>query len=129
VAFAPYDVGMPWPELKDSYTDTILKKLGELFPGIRERFTFIEGATPLALEKYSRNTNGAMYGWENTPQQSHARRLPNSTPIEGLYLASAWAQPSSGTIGVMQSGFQTAQIILGYGDKNDFLHSLGFDAR
>jgi prolycopene isomerase len=128
VALAPSVLDTPWPELKDRWTEAIVDVLEGQFPGIRDRLTFLEGATPLALEKYSLNRGGAMYGWENVPTQSHARRLPNTTPIEGLYLASAWTQPGSGTIAAMQSGFQTAQIVLGYRDKLEFLRAVGIEA-
>ncbi len=69
-----------------------------------------------------------MYGWENSPTQVHSRRPANRTPLDGLYVAGAWAQPGSGTIATMQSGFQTAQAILGYEDRNAFLAAIGYDA-
>jgi phytoene dehydrogenase-like protein len=128
VALAAYDVGRPWHELKDEYTERILREVESVFPGMSAGLTFSEGATPLALHKYSLNRDGAMYGWENSPAQSFARRLANRTPIPGLYLSSAWAQPGSGTVAVMQSGFQTAQIILGHETQDDFLRSLGYPA-
>jgi prolycopene isomerase len=127
VALAPYALDRPWSELKERWLELILGELAKLVPGLRDRLTFTEAATPLALERYSLNRDGAMYGWENSPGQSHARRLANVTPVEGLYLAGAWAQPGSGTVAVMQSGFQTAQLILGHASKADFLRSLGFE--
>jgi prolycopene isomerase len=126
VGFVPYDLGTDWSDVRERYTETVLDELERLYPGIRDQLTFVESATPYALEKYSLNSSGAIYGWENNVRQAHARRLGNQTPVEGLYLASAWAQPGSGTIAVMQSGFQTAQIIMGHADKNEFLSSLGF---
>jgi prolycopene isomerase len=127
VTFMPFDVGKPWTEVKEEYTEMILADIDRVFPGFREGLTFAESATPLALHKYSLNQSGAMYGWENNPFQTHSRRPRNQTPLEGLYLAGAWAQPGSGTINAMQSGFQTAQIILGFRDKDDFLRSLGYE--
>lgn len=128
VALMPYDVGRPWQELKEEYTARMVDEIERVFPGYKEGLIFAEGATPLALGKYSLARNGAMYGWENNPRQTHSRRPANQTPIDGLYLAGAWTQPGSGTINTMQSGFQTAQIILGYTDKDEFLRALGYDA-
>ena len=128
VAFMPFDVGRPWRELKESYMEQFLDDIDGLFPGFRDGLTFAEGATPQALYGYSLNQNGAMYGWENSPAQVHSRRPGNSTPVEGLYAAGAWTQPGSGTIATMQSGFQTAQAILGYEDRDRFLTALGYDA-
>jgi prolycopene isomerase len=76
------------------------------------------------MERYSMNRQGAMYGWENTVHQQGSRRPQNKTPIEGLYLASAWTQPGSGTINAMYSGVATAQMILGYSDKDQFFREL-----
>jgi prolycopene isomerase len=39
--------------------------------------------------------------------------LPNQTPIDGLYLAGHWTQPGGGIYGVIVSGVQTAQTVLG----------------
>jgi prolycopene isomerase len=127
IAFMPFDVGQPWRELKERYTEQFLDDIDGLFPGFRDGLTFAEGATPQALFGYSLNQKGAMYGWENSPNQVHSRRPGNSTPIEGLYVAGAWTQPGSGTIATMQSGFQTAQAILGYADRDEFLAALGYD--
>ena len=69
-----------------------------------------------------------MYGWENTPAQVHSRRPANRTPLDGLFVAGAWTQPGSGTIATIQSGFQTAQQILGYADRGEFLSALGYDS-
>jgi phytoene dehydrogenase-like protein len=127
VALMRFDVGRPWSELKERYTEDFLDIIDGLFPGFRDGLTFAEGATPEALYRYSLNQNGAMYGWENHPGQAHGRRPPNRTPLEGLYIAGAWSQPGSGTIAAMQSGFQTAQMILGYADKDEFLTAVGYD--
>ncbi len=128
VALMPYEIDRPWPEVKEEYTARMVDEIERVFPGFKSGLIFAEGATPQALGKYSLARNGAMYGWENNPRQTHSRRPSNRTPIEGLYLAGAWSQPGSGTINTMQSGFQTAQIILGYADRDEFLRELGYDA-
>lgn len=127
VALMPFDVGQPWPELKERYTELFLDQIDSLFPGFRDGLTLAEGATPLALYGYSLNQNGSMYGWENNPHQVHSRRPSNRSSVDGLYFAGAWSQPGSGTINVMQSGFQTALMILGYTDDEEFLRALGYD--
>jgi prolycopene isomerase len=124
LAVMPFDIGMPWSKAKERYTEAILQQIEAVFPGIRDHITFIEAATPLALEQYSWNRCGAMYGWENSPGQTGARRPANKTPLEGLYLASAWSRPGSGSINAIFAGFQTAQMILAYADRNEFLRSL-----
>ncbi|MFZ5571814.1 MAG: hypothetical protein ACOZF0_15545 [Thermodesulfobacteriota bacterium] len=39
-------------------------------------------------------------------------RIKNRTPIEGLYLASAWGYPGGGYEGVMRSGLETFRMIV-----------------
>ena len=125
-AVVPYDIGEPWDEARDRYTELLIDQVEAVAPDFREGITFVEGATPRALERFSLNRDGAIYGWENTADQSLSKRLPNATPIDGLFLASAWSQPGCGTIAVMQGGFQVAQQILGYSDQRDFLKDLGY---
>ena len=86
------------------------------FPGLGEHTLMMEGATPRTMERYTLNLTGAIYGWEVSPQQVGRNRLGHKTPIEGLYLSGHWTQPGGGIYGVVVSGIQTAQIILGYKD-------------
>lgn len=113
-AVAPYDIGKPWSEEKDRWTDFLLDEMDIVLPGFRNGLTFVEGATPLAMERYSLNQRGALYGWANTPQQTGSRRLSNKSPLPGLFLAGHWAQPGTGSMGCVYSGVRTSQMILGY---------------
>lgn len=113
-AVAPFDLGRPWSEEKDRWTEMILDEMDGVLPGLRDGLTFVEGATPLAMERYSRNQRGALYGWANTPNQTGSRRLSNKTPLPGLFLAGHWAQPGTGSMGCIYSGVRTSQMILGH---------------
>jgi phytoene dehydrogenase-like protein len=124
LALMAYDIGVPWSEAKERYVEVLLDEAEEVFPGFRSGLQYIEGSTPLALERYSLNRNGAIYGWENNSSQTASRRLSNQTPVEGLYLGSAWAQPGSGSIAAMHSGVQAAQIILGYPEHKQLLQAV-----
>ena len=53
---------------------------------------------------------GIPYGWNFTPEQWE--RLPNRTPIDGLYLAGSWTFPSHGVAGAQVSGHQAARLIM-----------------
>jgi phytoene dehydrogenase-like protein len=56
---------------------------------------------------------GPIYGWATTPRQIGVRRLPQETPVVGLFLAGHWAQPAHGLVPVMMSGIRVARIVLG----------------
>lgn len=124
MTFVPFDIGVPWTEAKQRYTDMLLHEIDRQFPGFRDHTTFAETATPRAMQWYSLSYQGAIYGWDNTPQQSANRRLSPVTPIAGLYLSGHWTQPGTGSSGVIYSGMQTAQIALECGDMDDFLRAL-----
>jgi phytoene desaturase len=112
MAFAPFEIGEPWADARDRYGELLLGELETIFPGFREALTFSEVATPLAMERYSLNQAGAVYGWENTPAQAGIKRLGHFTPVQGLFLSGHWTQPGTGSLGVIYSGLQTAQMIL-----------------
>ena len=63
-------------------------------------------ATPLTNLRYTSNYRGAIYGWDQTLDNSMPRRLAQTTPVKNLYLASAWTQPGGGYSGVIYSGIQ-----------------------
>jgi prolycopene isomerase len=112
-AVAPYDLGKPWNDEKDRWTEMLLDEMDGVLPGFRDGLSFVEGATPLAMERYSLNQRGALYGWANTPGQTGSRRLSNKTPLPGLFLAGHWTQPGTGSTGCIYSGLRTSQLILG----------------
>jgi prolycopene isomerase len=112
-AVAPYDIGRPWNDEKERWTEMLLDEMETILPGLRAGLTFVEGATPLAMERYSLNQRGALYGWANTPQQTGSRRLSNKTPLPGLFLSGHWTQPGTGSMGCIYSGVRVAQMILG----------------
>ena len=109
----PYEVGAPWKQEKARYSELIMKELEKVFPGLGEHTTFIEGASPRTMERYTLNLTGAVYGWEVTPDQVGPGRMARETPIRGLYLSGHWTQPGGGVYGVVVSGVLTAQAILG----------------
>jgi phytoene dehydrogenase-like protein len=111
-ALAPYDIGEPWGERKAAYTDELLAACERAYPGFRDSLTFSEAATPLVLERYTGNLQGACYGWEISPEQVGSQRASHDTPVPGLYLAGHWAPEGAGSFRTMTSGINTAQLVL-----------------
>jgi prolycopene isomerase len=111
-AIAAHDIGRPWEEHRDAYCELLLELAERAIPGLRKRIQFLETATPVTLERFTSNSGGAIYGWEQTPLQSGTRRLPHVTPIEGLLLSGHWTLPGSGSTRSFASGVHTAGIVL-----------------
>jgi prolycopene isomerase len=122
---APYELGTPWEEAKEGYTEVLLDQLNAMFPGVRDRMTYLEVATPLTLERYLHDFQGAIYGWSNTPGQATTQRPSHVTPINGLFLSGHWTQPGTGSFRVIYSGLQTSQIMMDVRDFGQFLGMLG----
>ena len=63
---------------------------GTLMPGLRDAIEVKEIGTPLTNLRYTGNYRGGIYGWDQTLDNSMPNRLPQTTPIDNLFLSSAW---------------------------------------
>lgn len=122
-SLAPYDIGRPWEDQVESYTEQVIDAYEPAFPGLRESITFTDTATPLTLERYCLNRRGAAYGWENTPAQTGGKRSPHQAPVSGVFLAGHWTQPGTGSLRALVSGLHTAQMVL----RSAGLEPIAFD--
>ncbi len=101
---------------KQRLAGILIKKVEDHFlPGLSKAIEVIEVGTPLTNWRYTRNYRGAIYGWNQTPDNSGPTRLPHGTPIKNLFLAGAWTQPGHGYGAVIPSGLQCfAEIMKGW---------------
>ncbi len=120
----PYDVGRPWAEEKERMTEALIDRVEALLPGYRDSLTYLDSATPETFESYTMAQSGAIYGWENSPNQTLPKRLPQETPIPGLLLAGHWTNPGTGSVRCLLSGLQAAAIVCGDADPISFLQNL-----
>lgn len=81
--------------------DTVEKTL---LPGLRDAIEVEVIGTPLTNQRYTGNPRGAIYGWNQTVDNSGNRRLQPKTPIQNLYLAGAWTFPGHGYGACIPSG-------------------------
>lgn len=110
-AVAAYDVGRPWSELKESYTEDLLGQFERYFPGLRDGLTFVQSGTPRTLERYTRNFRGATYGWELIPSQIGSKRTKHRGPLRGLYLSGHWSEEGPASFRAVLSGMNAARMI------------------
>jgi len=98
---------------KERMADILIKKVEEtVLPGLSEAIEVKEIGTPLTNWRYTRNYRGAIYGWDQTMNNTGPNRVPHATPIKNLYLAGAWTQPGHGYGAVIPSGLECfAEII------------------
>jgi prolycopene isomerase len=88
---------------KERWANILIRRADrELIPGLSSMIEVKEAATPLTNWRYTGNTEGAIYGFEQSMDNAFMNRIENRTPIKGLYLASAWGNPGGGYNGVIQ---------------------------
>jgi len=115
----PNSATQRWSRDKAAEVQAMLTAAERHIPNLRKHVVFAEGATPRTMERYTRNTAGAIYGWAMSPQQIGPARPSQRTPIDGLYLAGHWTRPGGGIYGVVASGVEAARTIIGHASDVD----------
>jgi len=83
-----------------------------LLPGLSSAIQVKEIGTPLTNVRYTGHHRGAIYGWDQTVNNSGSMRVGHGTPIKNLYLAGAWSKPGHGYGAVIWSGLECCGEIL-----------------
>ncbi len=92
---------------KERMADILIDKVeNTLLPGLRDAIEVKEIGTPLTNIRYTSNYKGAIYGFDQTLDNSGNTRIEHSTPIKNLYLSGAWTKPGHGYGGVLYSGLE-----------------------
>ena len=107
--------GKPWRRFEDDYvsgdrtayelekerwSESLIRRAEEqVIPGLSSMIELKVTASPLTNRAYTGNTEGALYGFEQSTDNAYMSRIPNETPIDGLYLAGAWGTPVAGSPG------------------------------
>jgi len=94
---------------KEEVTRSFLGRLESLIPGFRNHLVWYDAATARTIERYTLNTEGAVYGYAQLPGP---RARPGFIPLKNLYIASAWDKFGGGFSGVIYSGYFAAMDLL-----------------
>ncbi len=120
----PYATPKGWRVEKQRLAKRLLELAETRVAGLSSSLRFSESATPRTLERYTRASEGAIYGFELSPSQVGPGRLSQRTPIEGLFLAGHWTQPGGGIYGVVYSGIEAACQVLGFANAESLFARL-----
>jgi phytoene desaturase len=101
-----------WQAHKKQVEDGIMARLRQILPGIDDHIVVKTSATAHTSFRFTGNWHGAMLGWEMSPDQLGSTRLPNTTPVENLFLVGHWTQPGGGITPVIVSAQRVARMIL-----------------
>ena len=98
---------------KKLITKKLIRRLeNRLIPGLSNMIDVTESATPLTNLRFTKNPEGAIYGYPYGIDNFSTNRVPNSTPIKGLYLAGGWGKYSGSYPGAIMGGRNTYNLIV-----------------
>ncbi|MFW5775525.1 MAG: phytoene desaturase family protein [Chitinivibrionales bacterium] len=101
-----------WKETKKEIADTMIAKADQIIPGLSERIVLSETGSPETFERYTGNTHGALYGFENTKSIYGEAKMPITTHLSNLYQVGHWGKPGGGIWNVMVNAYTASKAIL-----------------
>ena len=107
-----YDAVEDWPAHKRGIEDSLLTHLERVIPGIGKRIVVRSSASARTSQRFTLNYQGAMLGWEMSPEQLGEGRPAPETAIRGLHCVGHWTQPGGGITPVIVSAQRVAQAVL-----------------
>ncbi|MCH8292065.1 NAD(P)/FAD-dependent oxidoreductase [Candidatus Poribacteria bacterium] len=100
-----------WASHKATIERYVMDNLEQIIPGINEKVVVKLSASALTSHQFTLNYQGAMLGWEMSPDQLGDQRLDVVSPIKNLYFVGHWVQPGGGITPVIVSAMKVAKII------------------
>jgi prolycopene isomerase len=101
-----------WTTEKQRIADAMLEKACSVFGDFTGNVVVRSVASPDTFERYTGNTGGALYGFENTSDLYGQSKLPFTTYLPNLFQAGHWTKAGGGIYNVMTSGEAAATFIL-----------------
>ena len=99
-----------YAETKYAFAEHLLNQAEEFSPGFRASIEEVEVATPLTMMRYLNTPGGAIYGFQQNPEDGPLHR-PRYDEVNGLHIAGSW-QGMGGFQPTYMVGTSTAQAIV-----------------
>ncbi len=100
-------------QIKDELANEMITMVEKtISPDLRKYIEVAEGATPLTYYRYSKNMDGAVYGYTQEILNSPMLRLKGRGAVPGLYLGGAWVNLGGGFYPSINSGRMAAAACL-----------------
>jgi len=101
-----------WKSDKMRIADMMVKKAEELYPGLRSCIEVMEVGSPATFERYTANTGGSLYGFENTRLMYGEAKIPVTTHLPNLFQVGHWGKPGGGIWNVMSNAYAASKMII-----------------
>lgn len=108
-----YDEVSDWAAHKAAIQADLLTRLEATIPGISLHVVHSQSASALTSWRFTLNHQGAMLGWEMSPDQLGPGRPAIEGPVANLYLTGHWTRPGGGITPVIVSAVHVASAITG----------------
>jgi phytoene dehydrogenase-like protein len=99
-------------EAKGRCTESILKTLEGLYPGIRSHVVVSDCATPRTFNRYTGNPDGAIMGYDCSIGMHRKIMKVSRIPVRDLFVAGAWTDRLGGFMQSMQAGIDAAYKVM-----------------
>lgn len=110
----PANIRTPWKEAKPLYQAALLSQAEAILPGLCDSIQCVESGSPMTIERFTGNSEGASYGWDQTIEQMTIRPS-TSTSINGLHATGHWTGTGGGVVSVLLTSYRLAQQLVQLG--------------
>ncbi len=102
----PWQPEKDWAAIKEDLSSRMIAMAEKKrLPGLSKHIAVKEILTPEDLKRLTNSSQGAMYGWANTPGQVLNFRPSMKSPVRGLYHTGHWTRPGTGVTTSIISGW------------------------
>jgi len=102
-----------WQAHKTEIQEYVVDHLRSLVPGLDDKVVTLLSATAKTSHDFTLNHQGAMLGWEMSPDQLGPARPRTECGVGNLHFTGHWTRPGGGITPVMVSAMEVAQAITG----------------
>jgi prolycopene isomerase len=102
-----------WQAHKASLEARVSRRLEQLLPGFADHVVVKLSASAATSHRFTLNHQGAMLGWEMSPDQLGPNRPCVVGPHRNLFFVGHWTQPGGGITPVIVSAMRVAELVAG----------------
>lgn len=106
-----YDGITDWARHKAGVEQYIMTRLERIVPGLSAHIVEQSSASAVTSHRFTLNYQGAMLGWEMSPDQLGPHRPDIFGPVKNMYCTGHWVKPGGGITPVIISAMHVAQAI------------------
>lgn len=112
LSLAHASISSSWKNDKKTAADVLVEEAAKLIPGLKEKIVSRTDATPESFKRYTNNTDGAFYGFEDVVDMYKEAKIPFQIHLPDIYFAGHWGKPGGGIWNVMYNGYSASKIIM-----------------